>query len=124
MRNLILITGLTFLTACISTLTLEGRRKTFLTDGAKLMLKVISPFVLPKRMELRSEERCVECIWGSTFSDDRIKLDAEYTDWNEEYAQQFLAKQQEYVKELTEIDGKSAKIQGWRFEMRPKDSVI
>jgi hypothetical protein len=64
-------------------------------------------------MKLSSVERSVECAWGSTFSDNRISVHGEYSDWNEEYAPHYLAKQQEYVKELTEIDGKSAKIQTW-----------
>lgn len=119
MRNLILITGLTFLTACIY-FNARGAQENIPDGWRKVDAEGHFTFRLPKRMELRSEERCVECIWGSTFSDDRIKLHAEYTDWNEEYAQQFLAKQQEYVKEFTEIDGKSAKIQGWRFEDAPQ----
>jgi hypothetical protein len=73
-------------------------------------------FYLPNGMRPESEERCVECAWGSIYSDDRIRLYAEYTSWNEEYAPHYLAKQAEYVKEMTTIDGNSAKIQSWRLE--------
>ena len=44
------------------------------------------------------------------------RIDATYTSWNEEYAQDYLAKQAEYVKEMTTIDGNRAKIQSWRLE--------
>jgi hypothetical protein len=71
-------------------------------------------FYLPESMKLSSDARCVECAWGSTYSDGRIQLYAEYTSWNEEYAAHHLAKQKEYVKELTEVDGRKAKIQSWR----------
>jgi hypothetical protein len=73
-------------------------------------------FYLPNGMRLESAEMCVECAWGSTYSNDRIRLHATYTSWNEEYAQHYLAKQAEYVKEMTTIDGNRAKIQSWRLE--------
>jgi hypothetical protein len=73
-------------------------------------------FYLPDGMRLVSEERCVECAWGSTYSNDRIRLYAEYTSWNSEYAAHYLAKQADYLKEMTTIDGNRAKIQSWRLE--------
>jgi len=118
MRNLILI-GLTFLTACFY-LDASTAQENIPGEWRKVAADVHFTFRLPTSMKLSSEERCVECAWGSTFSDDRIRLHAEYTDWNEEHAPQFLAKQQEYVKESTEIDGKSAKIQSWRSEDVPQ----
>src|SRR5262245_50617117 len=73
-------------------------------------------FYLPDGIRLESGERCMECAWGSTYSNDRIRLYATYTSRNEEYAQHYLAKQAEYVKEMTSIDGNRAKIQSWRLE--------
>jgi hypothetical protein len=73
-------------------------------------------FYLPEGMRLVSDEMCEECAWGSTYSDDRLRLYAEYTSWNEEFAPQYLAKQADYVKEMTVIDGKLAKIQRWLLE--------
>ena len=73
-------------------------------------------FYLPNGMRLEREEMCVECAWGSTYSNDRMRLHATYTSWNEEYAQDYLAKQAEYVREMTTIDGNRAKIQSWRLE--------
>jgi hypothetical protein len=67
-------------------------------------------------MRLSSAERCQECAWGSTFSNGRIRLHAEFSTWNEEYTAQYLEKQQEYVKEWTEIDGKRAKIQSFALD--------
>jgi hypothetical protein len=63
-----------------------------------------------------SSERCEECAWGSSFRNGRIWLFAEYTSWNEEYTSQYLEKQQEYVKELVQVDGHTTKIQSWRDE--------
>jgi len=73
-------------------------------------------FYLPKSMQLISEERCEECAWGSAYSDSEVRLYAEYSSWNEEYAAQYLAKQAEYMKEMAAIDGKRAKIQAWQLE--------
>ncbi len=73
-------------------------------------------FYLPNGMRLENENTCVECAWGSTYSNDRISLYAVYTSWNSEYAQHFLAKQAEYKEEMTTIDGNRAKIQSWRLE--------
>ena len=77
-------------------------------------------FYLPKSMHLVSEATCFECAWGSTYSDTQIRLDAEYTSWNEEYAPDDLAKRADYTKELATIDGHRSKIQGWRLQ-QPED---
>jgi hypothetical protein len=76
-------------------------------------------FYLPPSMQLRSTERCVECAWGSTYADERICLYAAYTSWNEEYAEQYLTKQADYQKQITEIGGKKAKVQSWRNQDSP-----
>lgn len=73
-------------------------------------------FRVPKSMKLSSEERCVECAWGSTFSDNRINLHATYSSWDEGYAEHYLARQSEYKKETLTIAGRKAKIQTWRWE--------
>ena len=73
-------------------------------------------FSLPQAMRLTSEETCVECAWGSTFSDDRISLHATYSSWDEGYAEHYLARQTEYKKESLTIAGRKAKIQTWRWE--------
>ena len=73
-------------------------------------------FRAPVGMKLIGTERCVECAWGSTYSTTGIMLFAEYSSWNEEYAPEYLAKQKEYQKEWTEIDGKCAKVQSWRLD--------
>ena len=77
-------------------------------------------FYLPPNMQLHSTERCEECAWGSTYADDRIRLYAEYTSWNEEYAEQYLTKQIDYQKQITEIGGKKAKVQSWRTQDSPE----
>ena len=67
-------------------------------------------------MQLISEETCIECAWGSTYSDGQIMLDAEYTSLNEEYDSHYLAKQLDYKRETGSIDGNRAKIHGWRMQ--------
>ena len=95
-------------TSKVGTAIPEGWKR---VEGGKFMT-----FYLPNDMRLESAEMCVECAWGSTYSNDRMRLHATYTSWNEEYAQHYLAKQAEYVKEMTTIDGNKAKIQSWRLE--------
>jgi hypothetical protein len=73
-------------------------------------------FYLPNDMRLESEERCVECAWGSTYLNNRIRLYAEYSSWASETREDYLAKQAEYKKEMTTIDGNRAKIQSLRLE--------
>jgi Semialdehyde dehydrogenase, NAD binding domain len=68
-------------------------------------------FRIPESMQLVSEATCMECLWGSAYSDSRIRLDVEFTSWNEEYASEHLAKQADYTKQMETIDGHSAKIQ-------------
>lgn len=118
MRKLIFLSGLVIVTACF--INAAVAQISIPNGWRKIDAEGHFTFYLPESMKLRSEVRCVECAWGSTFSDDRIRLYAEYTSWNEEYAPQYLAKQKEYGTELTEIDGKKAKIQSWRSEDSPK----
>ena len=77
-------------------------------------------FHLPKSMKLASKVRCEECGWGSSYSDMRIGLHAESTSWDESYAPHYLAKQGEYVKELSVIDGRKARVESWRSVDAPK----
>ena len=117
MRKLLFLSGLVILTAYSVA---APAAQVSIPDGwRKIDAEGHFTFYLPESMKLSSEVRCEECAWGSTYSDDRIRLYAEYTSWNEEYAPQYLAKQKEYVKELTEVDGRKAKIQSWRAEDSP-----
>jgi hypothetical protein len=77
-------------------------------------------FYLPPSIHLLSTERCEECAWGSTYADDNIRLGAEYTHWNDGYSLEYLAKQPEYQKQITEIAGKKVTIQSWR-SLEPTD---
>jgi hypothetical protein len=77
-------------------------------------------FRLPKSMKLNGTQRCEECGWGSSFSNKRIGLHAESTSWDAGYAPHYLARQEEYVKELTEIDGRKARIESWRSGDAPE----
>ena len=70
-------------------------------------------------MQLRSAEQCVECAWGRTYADERISLHATYTSWNEGYTAEFLNRQPEYQRQITEIGGKKAKIESWRSSEVP-----
>jgi len=76
--------------------------------------KKLFRFCLPHSMSLSSRVASTESLWGSTFSDERISLYAEYSSWPSEYVAEYLAKQPEYVKRLTEIDGRTVKIESWR----------
>jgi hypothetical protein len=71
-------------------------------------------FYLPSTMQLRSTERCEECAWGSTYADERIRLHATYTSWDEGYSSDYLLKQAEYQIETIELAGKKATVQSWR----------
>jgi hypothetical protein len=75
-------------------------------------------FYLPPTMQLRNLRRCLECTWGSYYTNKQIRLHAEYTSWNEEYTEEYLMKQPNYQKQITEIGGKKAKIQSWKNEHR------
>ena len=79
-------------------------------------------FRIPESMQLVSEATCMECLWGSAYSDSRIRLDVEFTSWNEEYASEHLAKQADYTKQMETIDGHSANIQSWRL-LQPEDGA-
>ena len=73
-------------------------------------------FHLPPTFRLRNTSRCLECTWGSYYGNNRIRLHAEYTSWNEEHSEDYLMKQPNYQKQITEIGGKKAKIQSWKEE--------
>jgi hypothetical protein len=75
-------------------------------------------FYLPRGMKLSSTVASTESAWGSTFSDDRISLYAEYSSWPSEYTAEYLAKQPEYTKRLTEVGGRKAKVESWRLSGR------
>jgi hypothetical protein len=76
-------------------------------------------FYLPSSMQLRSTKRCEECAWGSTYADEHISLHATYTSWNEGYTAEYLNRQPEYQRQITEIGGKKAKIESWRSSELP-----
>ena len=71
-------------------------------------------FYLPPSMQLRSRKQCEECAWGGTYADAHISLHATYTSWNEGYSAEYLTKQPEYQRQITEIGGKKATIQSWQ----------
>jgi hypothetical protein len=73
-------------------------------------------FYLPGSMKLVIAAGSPESEWGSTYSNDQMTLGAEYGSWGGEMAADYLAKQAEYQKVITTIDGKTAKIQSWRLE--------
>lgn len=82
-------------------------------------------FYVPPSFKFTSDERCEECGWGSSFANKRTNLYAEYTSWNEEYVEEYLAKQAEYLKTFTELAGKRVKIQSWRSQdYAPKFNYI
>lgn len=88
----------------------------------KVNAKHLFTLYLPASMQLSNPEQSIESVWGSTFSDERVKLYAEYGSWNGEYAPEYLAKQLEYEKELTQISGKRAKVESWRTDELPSSS--
>ena len=73
-------------------------------------------FYLPKNMKLRVPGGSPESEWGSSYSNDEMTLSAEYSSWGGEVAPDYAARQVEYKKEVTIIDGRIAKIQSWRLE--------
>ena len=108
-----LITALSFC-SCTQARSLEPSR---VPEGwKKIEAGKFLTFYLPKDMQLVNDLRCIECAWGSKYSDGQVTLYAEYTSWNGEYASYYLAKQADYVKEIATIDGHRAKIQGWRLQ--------
>jgi len=118
MRRLIFPVSLIILAACLAN---EPIAQQPIPNGwQRIDAEGYFSFYLPPAMQLRSTERCEECAWGSTYADDRIRLYAEYTSWNEEYAEQYLTKQPEYQKQVAEIGGKKAKVQSWRTEDSPE----
>jgi hypothetical protein len=81
----------------------------------KVDAKGLFAFYLPDSMRLSSREQSLEATWGSAFSNRRMQVYAEYSTWPEGYAPEYLAQQFEYEKERTEIDGRSAVVQSWRW---------
>ena len=117
MRRLILPIGVIILAGCLASK--PSAQEPIPNGWQRIDAKGYFSFYLPPSMQLRSTERCEECTWGSTYADDRIRLYAEYTSWNEEYAEQYLTKQPDYQKQITEIGGKKAKVQSWRNQDSP-----
>lgn len=87
----------------------------------KVDAKSYFTFYLPKSVRLSSTEQSVEAAWGSTYSNDRIQLFAEYTSWQEGWSPTFLSKQKNYEKQLVEISGRRAVIRSWCWE-KPESS--
>ena len=67
-------------------------------------------FHLPKNMKVSSYEASMESSWGRSFSNDGIRLYAEYSSWEEGY----LANQFEYEKERIEFSGRKSVMHSWR----------
>jgi hypothetical protein len=118
MRNLLLLIALIALSCLPLCVSANNSREHFSIPKGwqKFEAKQYLTFYIPRSMRLASSERCEECAWGSNFRNNRIWLFSEYTSWNEEYAVSYLEKQQEYVKEMVQIDGHKAKLQSWRDE--------
>ena len=76
-------------------------------------------FHLPKDMKVSSNEMSEESAWGRSFSNNGIRLYAEYSSWEEGYAATYLAKQFEYEKERIELNGRKAVVHSWRWAEPP-----
>jgi hypothetical protein len=76
-------------------------------------------FYLPKDMKVSSNEMSEESAWGRSFSNNGIRLYAEYSSWEEGYAATYLAKQFEYEKERIELNGRKALVHSWRWAEPP-----
>jgi hypothetical protein len=118
MRGLIFTVSLIILAGCLASKPIA--KEPIPSGWQRIDAEGYFSFYLPPGMQLRSTERCEECAWGSTYADDRILLHAEYTSWNEEYAEPYLTKQPDYQKQITEIGGKKAKVQSWRTQDSPE----
>src|SRR5215204_5807486 len=70
-------------------------------------------FYLPRNVKLSSSERSEESAWGSSFSNDRVRVYAEYTSFPEGWAAEYLAKQHNYQKQFVEISGRRSLIHSW-----------
>jgi hypothetical protein len=115
MRILLALTFLSCLVACTRS------QVAIPTGWQKIDAKGHFTFHLPPDMKQSSLEGCEGCAWDGVYSDARIKLRAEYTprddeEHAQEYVQEYLDKQPEYAQELTEIDGRKAKIRSLRLK--------
>ena len=72
-------------------------------------------FHLPKDVKVSGYEMSEESSWGRSFSNNGIRLHAEYSSWDEGYAATYLAKQFEYDKERIELNGRKAVVHSWRW---------
>jgi len=97
----------------VSPLPLPHLERIVLNDWYRVNGNGYLTFYLPQTIKLRSTERSQEAAWGSVFSDDRIRVFAEYTTFGEEWAESHLEKQNTYQKEFVDIDGRKAKIRSW-----------
>lgn len=113
MTKIFLVLGFVILTSCVTTC---AQQLSIPNDWHKVDAGGYFSFYLPPNFKFKSGERCQECSWGSRFDNKRIRLYAEYTSWNEEYAAQYLAQQSEYLKTVAEVAGKRVKIQSWRSQ--------
>jgi hypothetical protein len=76
-------------------------------------------FYLPTNMKVSGNEVSEETAWGSSFSNNGMRLYAEYSSWEEGYAATYLAKQFEYEKERIELNGRKALVHSWRWAEPP-----
>jgi len=66
-----------------------------------------------RRLSCGARNEVKKQLGGSVFSDDRIRVFAEYTTFGEEWAESHLEKQNTYQKEFVDVDGRKAKIRSW-----------
>jgi len=90
-------------------------RRSVPAGWTKITADGLFAFYLPKDMKVSGNERSEESAWGGTFSNNGIRLYAEYSSWEEGYAATYLAKQFEYEKERIELDGRKALVHSWRW---------
>lgn len=72
-------------------------------------------FSLPQNLPVTIPAGNPESAWGSTYANEQMTLYAQYSSYGEEVDAEYAAKQAEYKKEITNIDGRRAKIQSWRL---------
>lgn len=84
-------------------------------DWNKVTADGLFSFYVPKNMKVSSNEMSEEAAWGRSFSNDGIRLYAEYSSWEEGYTSEYLAKQFEYEKERIELNGRKALVHSWRW---------
>jgi len=84
-------------------------------DWEKITADGLFSFYVPKSMNVSGNEVSIEASWGRSFSNNGMRLYAEYSSWEERYAASYLAKQFEYEKERMELNGRKAVVQSWRW---------